>query len=234
MSRGRVHPRAVLQLIAVVAVLVAVAVSVGVVRATAPDTRLEPIAPAAPEPEQVVTCERTLPAAPESLEDIRQVDPVGRVNSVDVIECPDAFDRQSVTYVGEVVGDVLHRRGGAWLLVNDDGYALRTGPLQSHDAFDGFNTGLSVWLPDPLPELEAGGPRQRGTVIEVRGVILRADPADGGGLTLRALDPGDVRVIRGAEPVDRPINRGQAVLALVMAALAVGVVATERRARARR
>lgn len=234
MSRGRVHPRALLQLVAVAAVMVAVAVSVWVVRATAPDTRLEPIAPAAPEPEQVVTCERTLPAAPESLEDISQVDPVGRVNSVDVIECPDAFDRQSVTYVGEVVGDVLHRRGGAWLLVNDDGYALRTGPLQSHDAFDGFNTGLSVWLPDPLPELEAGGPRQRGTVIEVRGVILRADPADGGGLTLRALDPGDVRVIREAEPIDRPINRGQAVLALVMAALAVGVVAIERRARARR
>ncbi len=234
MSRGRVHPRALLQIAAVMAVMVAVSVAVGVVRATAPDTRLEPVAPAAPDPEEVVTCERTLPAAPESLEDIREVDPVGRVNSVEVIECPDAFDRQSVTYVGEVVGDVLHREGGAWLLVNDDGYALATGPLQSHNAFDGFNTGLSVWLPDPLPELEPGGPRQRGTVIEVRGVILRADPADGGGLTLRALDASDVQVVREAEPVDRPLNRGQAVLALVMAAAAALVVAVERRVRVRR
>lgn len=234
MSRGPVHPRAYAQLAVFVAAVVIVVAVVKVVRVTAPEVTLEPVAEAAPDPENVVTCERTLPNAPETLEQIAEVDPVGRVSSTEVIDCPDAFDRQVVTYVGEVVGDVLERDEGAWVLVNDDAYSLEVGPLQGHNQFRGANTGLSVWLPRPLPDIEPGGPDQRGTIIAVDGVIQRTDPADGGGLTLTALTADTVEVVAEAEPMDRPLNRGQAIAAAVFSAIAAAVVVVERRTARRR
>lgn len=235
-TRRPVHPRAYLQLVVFLVVVVALGASIRLVRATAPEVTLDPITEAAPDVEDpdLVTCERTLPNAPETLEEIAEVDPVGRTFSSEVLDCPDAFDRQVVTYVGEVVGDVLQRRDGAWLLVNDDPYALEVGPLQGHSNFAGTNTGLSVWLPRPLPQLEPGGPDRRGTVIEVDGVIQRTDPKDGGGLTLTALDPEATRIVAEAEVIDRPLNRGQAVLAILLCLVAAAVVVVERRAAGRR
>ena len=236
MSRGPVHPRAYAQIALFLAAIVVVGAVVKVVRETAPQVTLPPLAEAAPnlDDPELVTCERTLPNAPETLEQIAEVDPVGVVSSSEVIECPDAFDRQVITYVGEVVGDVLHRSRGAWVLVNDDAYALDVGPLQGHSQFRGGNSGLSVWLPAPLPELDPGGPDRRGTVIAIDGVIQRTDPADGGGLTLTALGPDTVRVVAEAQVIDRPLNRGQAVAAVVLALLAAGIVTVERRTARRR
>lgn len=236
MSRRPVHPRAYAQLAAFVATLVLVGAVVELVRDTAPEVTLPPLGQAAPDPEDpaLVTCERTLPNAPETLEQIAEVDPVGIVKSSEVIDCPDAFDRQVVTYVGEVVGDVLRRDDGAWLLVNDDAYALEVGPLQGHSQFEGTNSGLSVWLPHPLPELDPGGPDRRGTVIRVDGVIQRTDPKDGGGLTLTALAPEATTIVAESEVIDRPLNRGQAVAAGVFAVIALAVLAVERRAAGRR
>lgn len=235
--RGRpVSPRAYAQLGVFVVALVVVAAVVAVVRATAPEVMLEPVAPAALDPDNpnIVTCQRTLPDAPETLESIAEVNPVGRVTSSDILDCPTAFDLQAVTYIGEVVGDVLQRDGGAWLLVNDDAYALEVGPLQGHSQFRGTNTGLSVWLPAPLPDLQPGGPDRRGTIISVNGIIQRTDPRDGGGLTLTALDPDSTTIVAESQPLDRPLNRGQAVAALLFAVVAAAVVVTERRAARRR
>lgn len=236
MSRGPVHPRAYAQIALFVVVVVAIVVVVRTVRVTAPEVVLPPLAEGAPDVDdpELVTCERTLPNAPETLEKIAEVDPVGIVSSSEVIDCPDAFDRQVVTYVGEVVGDVLHREEGAWLLVNDDDYALEVGPLQGHSQFRGGNSGLSVWLPRPLPDLQPGGPDRRGTVIAVDGVIQRTDPADGGGLTLTALGSESTRVVAESQVLDRPLNRGQAVAALAFSLLAAVAVAVERRAARRR
>lgn len=234
MSRRPVHPRTYTQIALFLAVLVAIAVTVRTVRATAPEVTLPPVTTAAPDREdpEVVTCERTLPEAPESEEEVAEVDPVGRVFSVDVIECPDAFERQPIIYMGEVIGDVLQRDGGAWVLVNDDPYALEVGPLQGHSRFEGGNSGLSVWLQAPLPELEPGGPDRRGTIIEVQGRVLRSDPADGGGLTVRAFDADSTTIVAEATPIDKPVNRGQAVAAVVLLLAAVAVVIAERRAAA--
>ena len=236
MSRGPVHPRAYAQLAAVIAAVLVVVAVVRVVRDTAPEVTLPPLAEAAPDLDDpdLVTCERTLPNAPETLERIAEVDSVGRVTSAAVIDCPDAFDRQVVTYVGEVVGDVLHRDEGAWLLVNDDDYALRVGPLQGHSQFRGGNTGLSVWVPRPLPDITPGGPDRRGTVIAIDGFIQRTDPGDGGGLTLTALAADSIRVVAEAQVIDRPLNRGQAIAALVFSLVAALAVAVERRAARRR
>ena len=155
-----------------------------------------------------------------------------RVSSTQVNLCPAAFDDREVTYVGEVVGELLPREGGAWAWVNDDRYALEVGPLVGHRERAGFNTGLAVWLPDGLHEevAEVGRPGRRGDVIQVRGTLLRTDPDDGGGTTVRAehLD-----VLAEAVEIDDPLHVPQVIAAVVLALGAVVTLVWSRRVRRR-
>lgn len=146
----------------------------------------------------------------------------GRVTASAVLACPVAFDGARVTYVGEVVGDLLRRDGGAWALVNDDAYALEVGPLPAHRSRSGLNSGLSVWLPASAVEGIGvpGRAGRRGAVIEVVGTVLRTDPTDGGGLTLRAES---VRVLAPGVDVEEPLDRPQAIAAALVLALAAGL-----------
>lgn len=235
-KRQPVHPRTLVQIVVAVLAVVVVAVTIRVVRDAAPQTTLPAVGTATSDEDapDVVTCERTLPDAPDTEEAIARVNPVGRVESAEVIDCPDAFDGHVVVYIGEVVGDVLQRDGGAWVLVNDDAYALELGPLSAHDEFSGTNSGLSVWLPAPLPDLEPGRSDVRGTVIRVRGIVHRADPADGGGLTIRALDADSTAVVAEAQRSDPPVHWGQAVVAVAFTLGAGAIYLIERRARAQR
>jgi hypothetical protein len=155
-----------------------------------------------------------------------------RVTSGQVQDCPVAFDGRRVTFVGELVGDLLDRDGGAWVLVNDDDYALELGPLPAHSELRGTNTGLSVWLPERLhgQVTGLGRPGQRGDLVRIEGVVRRADPADGGGLSLRAdrLD-----VLSPSASVDEPLNLAQVWLAAGTLGLA-GALWSGRRLRADR
>jgi hypothetical protein len=173
----------------------------------------------APSATDLRTCSRTgegaepreLPAHP-----IR-----GRVTSEQVLACPSDFDGLRVTYVGELVGDLLERQGGAWILVNDDDYALEFGPLPAHGQHRGTNSGLAVWLPTDLIDRVTGlgRPNHRGDLVEIQGRIARTDPDDGGGLTMRA---DTLRLLAPSAAVDEPFNLPQfwlAVTALLIAAI---------------
>jgi hypothetical protein len=190
-----------------------------------PALHLEPEAVAA----RPVRCERTDPASVD-----RAAPPMseGRISSALVLACPEAYDGHRVRYVGELIGDLLHRDGGAWALVNDDDYALEVGPLPGHRDLRGTNTGLTVWLPDALLDAVTGlgRPNQRGDVVEVTGVVVRADPTDGEGLTLRA----DVlRVVATARAVHEPLDLPQLWFAFGASLLAAGLWAVRRRAERR-
>lgn len=152
----------------------------------------------------------------------------GRLTSAIATACPRLLDGRRVTYVGEVVGDVLRRDGGAWLLVNDDAYALEVGPFGPHREQRGFNGGLAVWVPDGLHERlgEPGRHGRRGDVISVEGTFQRADPDDGGGMTVRA---DTLVVLAPSMPIDEPLNRP-----LVIAATGGALLATLAWAWARR
>lgn len=156
----------------------------------------------------------------------------GRISSTQVHLCPSAYDGMEVTYVGEVVGELLGRRGGSWAQVNDDDYALRTGPLVGHRERSGFNTGLSVWLPEALAAQveQPGRPALRGDVVLLRGTILRSDPDDGGGITLRATE---LETLAPPLALDPPLHVLQVVVAAVLsvAALAASVWAARVRRR---
>lgn len=159
--------------------------------------------------------------------------PGDRVTSALVVRCPAALDGLTVRYVGEVVGDVIPRRGGVWVRVNDDAYALEVGPLSGAASRAGRSSGLAVWLPDGLHETlgPPGRHARRGDVVAVTAVVRRADPADGGGLALRAeaLD-----VLAPARPADRPADPLLAGAARIAALVAVVAVALARAGVARR
>jgi hypothetical protein len=154
--------------------------------------------------------------------------PGERVSSGQVYRCPAAFDELEVTYAGEVIGDVLERRTGAWVQVNDDAYALETGPLIDHRQQSGFNQGMSVWLPNGLHEqIEGvGNAGRRGDVILVRGILDRTDPNDGGGITVRATE---LEVLAPTTEVEAPLHTLQATVAGILAALALVTVVWARR-----
>lgn len=180
------------------------------------------------EPAEIVECERRSPEPPPTVSAFPgSPETVPRVTSTQVVSCPVRYDGHTVEFVGEVVGDVLRRDGGAWVLVNDDAYALGSGPLPGHKDFAGTNSGLAVWLDGDVAELArtAGGPGVRGDVLRLRGVIHRADPADGGGLTLRASSG---EVVAEAVRAPQPVRTAQAVVALLAALGAVAMVVAER------
>ena len=189
---------------------------------------IEDLPPVTFDPEPSCTRDRRL-----DLDDERRTEvvPGGRVSVAGLIACPQAFDRASVTYVGEVVGHVLERDGGAWVQINDDAYALQHGPLPAHDVTAGLNSGVAVWLPTELTErlTGLGGPERRGDVVLVTGVVHRTDPADGGGMTIRA---SELEILAESTPLEAEVHLVQALVALVVTVAAV--VATLRARRARR
>ncbi|MFA9444324.1 hypothetical protein [Egicoccus sp. AB-alg6-2] len=175
----------------------------------------------APEAGEVVRCQREHPDTEPAERLAERFDAAGRVTTAMVVACPRAFDGHRVVFVGEIVGDLLRRRGGAWTQVNDDAYALEVGPLPAHGEHRGVNSGLQVWIPEEhLDGLRPGRPGRRGHVVELTGVVHRADPQDAGGLTLRADE-----VVIVAEPVDveSPLDHAQLALAVGACLLAGGI-----------
>jgi hypothetical protein len=167
------------------------------------------------------------------IEEIRsELVPGERISSDQIYSCPQAFDGRRIVFAGEAIGELLRRDGGAWLQVNDDGYALEVGPLGRHDDRRGFNSGLSVWLPDGLHEQVEGfgGPSRRGDVLLLEGQLLRADPADGGGTTLRAER---MVVLAPSVELDEPLHLLQVWVAGALSALAAAALVWSRRERAR-
>ncbi|MGH3442319.1 MAG: hypothetical protein ACRDUY_09825 [Nitriliruptorales bacterium] len=243
MTRQRpVSPSAMAQIVVALVVAALLIGFLGWLNRTAPLRELEPIGQGVEEPHgeelSLLTCRRVLPdRPPEGIE--TQAAPLGFVRSNEVVSCPDLFDPASaggppVQYVGEVVGDVLVRDGGAWVLVNDDGYALEDGPVAASGRFHGTNTGIAAWLPDEVIDVSSlvpGRPRLRGDILRIQGRIHRVDPADGGGLTLRATA---VDVLVEATPAEPVLHRGQLAAALVFAVIALALTLYERYRRATR
>lgn len=184
--------------------------------------------------DEIISCERTLPEVDvEALEDEQVQGPVGRVSSTEVNQCPRRFDGRLVTYIGEVVGDVLQRDGGAWVQINDDAYGLVAGPLPSHRNFSGTNSGLAVWLPQHTFEtVHTPGRRGiRGDIVRVVGTLHRADPNDGGGLTIRARE---IAVLSPSVNVDQPLHVAQAITAAALGLLSLALIVLGRQSSSKR
>lgn len=90
----------------------------------------------------------------------------GTVTTALLSQCPEVWEGRTIVMVGEAVGDVLGRGERRWVQVNDDAYAF-VGPLGSHGAALGTNSGVAVLLPPGAHrELSLlGGPGRRGDLV---------------------------------------------------------------------
>jgi len=115
-----------------------------------------------------------------------------------------AFAGQSISVVGELIGDYGHRRdGSAWSQLNGDSYS--TAPLLEGGALEGPNAGIGVRAPtDLIEDLDPpGGYHQRGPLVRVSGIWKYHDE-DRGGETY--LDAVDIEVLENGRPFDETAN----------------------------
>ncbi|MFC1657787.1 hypothetical protein ACFL1D_00175 [Candidatus Omnitrophota bacterium] len=101
------------------------------------------------------------------------------VSGEKLIEHSKDYDAKEIIYEGEVVGEVMMRRGGAWASINDG------------------ETSMSVWMPLELAETiqYSGDYKTKGDILQVRGIFNRVCAEHGGDLdihaiTLRKIKPG--------------------------------------------
>ena len=92
------------------------------------------------------------------------------ISSSDLIEHAKDYDGKTVIYEGEVIGDIMVRRGFVWMNVSDGANAI------------------GIWSPADLSAgiTYAGNYKHTGDRIKVSGVFHRACPEHGGDLDIHA------------------------------------------------
>ncbi|HEB12368.1 MAG TPA: hypothetical protein ENI11_01685 [Actinobacteria bacterium] len=135
--------------------------------------------------------------------------PALAVDSATLVNQSKRYDGKTVTFTGEVIGNVMKRSDGVWVNVNDDPYS-RQGRL-FHLA--GFNRGQSVLLPLGSADVikRTGDYDNRGDLIEVQGIFREACPDHGGDMMIIAKT---VRVVRPGFTLPHTISAEKISLAL--------------------
>jgi hypothetical protein len=92
------------------------------------------------------------------------------ISSTELIENAKNYDGQLVTYEGEVIGEVMHRRDGVWVNIND-----------------GDNS-IGIWMSSDLAEIISykGSYKTKGDILEIKGEFNLACPQHGGDLDIHA------------------------------------------------
>ena len=92
------------------------------------------------------------------------------ISSTELINNAKQYDGKTVTYEGEVIGDIMRRGDYAWINVNDGENAI------------------GIWLKSALTKdiVYTGSYKSKGDRIEVTGIFHRACPEHGGDLDMHA------------------------------------------------
>jgi hypothetical protein len=103
------------------------------------------------------------------------------ISSIELINNAKQYDGKTITYEGEVIGDVMKRGDFAWINLNDGVQAI------------------GVWLQNSLLKdiTFTGSYSSKGDMVEVKGVFHRACPEHGGDLdihaqSIRKISPGRI------------------------------------------
>jgi hypothetical protein len=124
---------------------------------------------------------------------VAQGTPAALVDSTTLIAEHRRFDGQTITFIGEAIGDLMERRDGAWLNVNDDAYSRQGTEFR----LAGYNRGQGVLLPKEAAAAvtRLGNYNNRGDLVRIVGVFHAACPEHGGtmmihGQSLEVIEPG--------------------------------------------
>ncbi len=92
------------------------------------------------------------------------------VSSTELIENGQRYDEKEVVYEGEVIGEIMQRRDGVWVNIND-----------------GENS-IGVWMPSELAAVikYKGSYKAMGDILEVTGIFHQTCVQHGGDLDIHA------------------------------------------------
>jgi|GEM_PF-453062 len=143
------------------------------------------------------------------------------ITSTTLIENPERFEGEIVTFMGEVIGErMLRGDHGAWIHLNDD-------PYMFHDTTEGallsgYNTGMAIWVVEGwrTDAIEYyGAYRMNGDIVKVTGVFNGACSEHGGDIDIHATT---VEIVQSGHTTPGSVDSWKPLLAgflLVMAAL---------------
>jgi len=122
------------------------------------------------------------------------------LSSTELIEKSKEYDQQTVSYFGEVVGEVMVRGNFAWINV-----------------YDGTSA-IGVWgAQDLVKEIKFGGSyKYRGDRVEVNGLFNRACRQHGGDLDIHAQE---IKIVKPGHEIYRPFNRSRLNLAIILSVI---------------
>ena len=115
------------------------------------------------------------------------------------------YDKHEIEIEGEVIGDLMPRRKGFWLNI-DDG-----------------TDSIGVWVPKHLmPQIEyLGNYNSKGDILLIRGIFNRACASHGGETDIHALE---IRTIRIGYPISHPISDKKRHWSLILVCLVLGII----------
>jgi hypothetical protein len=121
----------------------------------------------------------------------------GSVSSTELINNARDLDGKTITYEGEVIGDIMARGGHAWVNLNDG------------------NNAIGVWIDKPLVQeiLYRGSYKFKGDRLEVAGIFHRACLEHGGDLDIHAQH---LSKIKSGYPVTEILNCKKVNLAVFL------------------
>ncbi len=131
----------------------------------------------------------------------------GFIKIRDVIQDTKVYDNQEITIQGEVIGDIMKRRNGHWLNIDDGSECI------------------GIWTQKSLmPEINfIGNYKATGDTLQIRGIFNRACPDHAGETDIHALD---IKIIRSGYPTRHPIIYKKLhwmILLFVLAMLITGI-----------
>ena len=93
------------------------------------------------------------------------------VSSRELISNAKDYDQKIIVFEGEVIGEVMQRKNGAWVNVNDGDYSI------------------GIWMPKELANKiqYAGGYKTKGDIIRLKGLFNHACLEHGGDLDIHAV-----------------------------------------------
>ncbi len=113
--------------------------------------------------------------------------------SLDLINNAKQFDNKTISYKGEVIGEVMIRKDYVWLHVNDGTIAV------------------GIWAPKTMVQdiRYAGDYHKKGDIVEVSGTFHRSCLEHGGDLDIHA---SEIKIINSGALVIQPISRKKGYL----------------------
>lgn len=123
-------------------------------------------------------------------------------NIKDLILDAKHYNGREVTIQGEVIGDVMARRNGTWINIDDESECI------------------GIWIaPGRLPMIDfTGSYKAKGDTLEIEGIFNRACPEHGGETDFHAIK---VEVIKKGHPIHHPILKIKLEIVIILLLLTI-------------